>query len=201
MASKLPEETVHEILVYALSITPEHRFLRACNWEPQRSMTKLESLGCTTPEPQTLRVCKRWRRIGTPILYRSVFLYCKDHVKNFADTLSANPELGKLVRNLRLDGGYGTHLYAASKHLKNLHSLAILSDILAKESTAGLARALPTLNPVQVFFRGPIYHYARNKKSQDVFHIFCKAITNWPSLVSNPLYLMDYETVLMCSAH
>ena len=99
----------------------------------------------------------------------------------FLRTLRGDPDLGKLVQNLRLEGGYGKDLPAVFDYLSNLHSLSIKCHILAKESNVGLIRILPSLKPARLFITDL---GQPNKKSAALQAALFAAMSGWQSLVS-----------------
>lgn len=95
MSSKaLPEELLHEILAYHLEVSWTDRLFAYDPFEkPQRTPRKPSS---RNPH-HVLRVCKRWLRVGTPLLYRALYMASPNHVDRIAEVFALSPMLAKKV--------------------------------------------------------------------------------------------------------
>lgn len=101
-----------------------------------------------------LLVCKRWLRIGIPLLYVSLWLSSDAHTHTLLRVLAAHPELGASVRDLRLDGGFVPELHDVVLRMPNVRNVH-LSWVAGRGcSTAGLWDAMPALRPRRLWL-GP----------------------------------------------
>ncbi|GJE91945.1 hypothetical protein PsYK624_080970 [Phanerochaete sordida] len=176
-SASLPDEILHEILSYSLSV-PHDEFLRfhddtSAGWLEQPIHRHAE----------LLLVSKRWLRVGTPLLYRYLRLSTPAHTAAVANLFRAHPEIGRAVRGLRLEGGLGKDLALVAQHLPNLHSLALSLRMKSTVSVAGLKKALPLFSPVHFYLA---HGYRReNKKVIEVRKLLFDYIKNkWTSLQS-----------------
>jgi hypothetical protein len=55
-----------------------------------------------------LEVCKAWLRVSTPLLYATVVLRSPAQAQALTLTLKGNLELGRFVKKIRIEGGYGS---------------------------------------------------------------------------------------------
>lgn len=144
---RLPEELVRDVLTYALRIPLEEFFLRYDGLYD----TKLEYSdpdARAPPQYHILLVCKRWHRIGLPVLYTSLALSSDRQTKRVAATIQIDPHLGRAIRHVRLrGGGYGPELYTILKAATKLDAISIATTMSVRDSLAGLRRVLPTLDP------------------------------------------------------
>ncbi|KAI0684525.1 hypothetical protein BC835DRAFT_1389692 [Cytidiella melzeri] len=173
MASQLPDETLHEILQHSFFIPVLSAFAikrdRRFSWYSR-----------TTKPTQLLLVCRRWLRVATPLLYETVEIDSEDELADFARTLQANPTLGRMVHNLRLEGGYGRLLPVVVKHAPNIGVLSLQTNNLPTLPNNGLLRALPCFNPTKVYLHD--YSRQKTKKSQVNARAITKALRMWKSL-------------------
>ena len=171
MADRIPDEILREILQLSFSIDVAKKF-REWSWN-------LRSRG------KILLVCKRWLRVATPLFYETVALRTETQVKSLASFVRANPLLGAMIRNLRIDGGYGRHLYTIVKHAPRIRAISVQLHVLSKDSNTGLLQALPCMDPTEIY----VHNRARrrrdmNKKWQANKNAVVQAMSTWKSLVS-----------------
>ncbi|KAJ7896796.1 hypothetical protein B0H14DRAFT_2233645, partial [Mycena olivaceomarginata] len=94
----LPDEIISEILSPALKVSDEV-FSHTSRVSPFSKYSEFTSA--------YLLVCKSWLRIATPLLYNVVILRSKAQVKALSLALAGNKVLGKFIKKLRVEGGYG----------------------------------------------------------------------------------------------
>lgn len=175
----IPEELTNEILRYAFLIYPADVFTESHDkpHEPHHRARRPKRL---------LLVCKQWHRMGTPYLYETVEITCDDDMKRLMNTLqSSAPPRGRLtsmVRNLRIDGGYGRDLLTVAKLTNNVRVLSVQLRTFSKYPTGGLARALACLNPAEVYLHG-LGQRHETKKAESNTQILLRAIPGWTALV------------------
>ncbi|GJE91927.1 hypothetical protein PsYK624_080790 [Phanerochaete sordida] len=134
---KLPEEILREILSYNILIRREAFLL-------------LELPGEYTSRarnPQLLRVSKRWLRIGTPLLYTFLWLATPEQVAAVAALFRAHPHVGRAVRGLQLEGGFGRELVPLVRAAPNVEDVYLHLGIKSADSVAGLTKALALFDP------------------------------------------------------
>ncbi|KAK7049031.1 F-box domain-containing protein [Favolaschia claudopus] len=143
----LPDEIILEILSPALKV-PDKAFSDSSSISPFATYCASSSV--------FLLVCKDWLRVATPLLYKVVVLRSKAQANVLEEVLRVNPQLGQFIKKLRVEGGYGaamqTILEAAASSLQDIFlSLAIRSS----DSTVGLCKGLPRINPKRVIISDP----------------------------------------------
>lgn len=114
----LPEETLNEILALCLRIHPDVFFgvCRPAFYCPQSRSSHL------------LRVSKQWLRVGAPLLYQSISISRTAHADAIAGVLQRTCELGRAIRNVRLDpraGGMGARLRGIVELAPNVERLSL----------------------------------------------------------------------------
>ncbi|KAK7002195.1 F-box domain-containing protein [Favolaschia claudopus] len=168
----LPDEIISEILSPALKV-PDELFSDPSDVSP-----------FATYSPSTsayLLVCKDWLRVATPLLYHVVVLRSKSQANALEKVLRANPEFGRFIKKLRVEGGYGaamqTILEAAASTLRDLFlSLGIWSP----DSTIGLCKALSRINPHRVIISDPWMHKPlKNKHFQALINTINSCLQTW----------------------
>lgn len=180
MSDKIPEELLCEVLKYNFSIGPIHDSFS----DSAKHVTDVSHDGqFDMPPSAALLVSTRWLRVGTPLFYRTVIIKSIDQVRQLGRVLKANPYLGALVRNLRLEGGYGRELLAVVKHMTQVDSLSLNAYAKSKDTKAGLVRALPLLNPTRLYLHG-LRRWESNKNTTALRDALFEAWSTWTSLVS-----------------
>src|ERR1700733_14396674 len=134
MANILPDELIKEILTPALKV-PDDLFSNTSSPSPFSTYSRSTS--------SYLVVAKAWLRVATPLLYHVVILRSKAQAQALEATLHENPQLGKHIKKLRVEGGYGTALYSIIKSAYNLKELFLSLEIWSSDSISGLCRGLP----------------------------------------------------------
>lgn len=114
--SHMPEEILERIL--DLAVAPA--FLDSTPRPAWQSRPRASSRTGRDPfNVSILLVNHTWLRVATPLHYRRVVLGTPRHAALFAATLAANPELGRWVRAVRVDGTYDSvpHIVVACPDL------------------------------------------------------------------------------------
>ncbi|KAJ7443506.1 hypothetical protein B0H11DRAFT_1696528, partial [Mycena galericulata] len=68
----------------------------------------------------SLLVSKSWLRVSTPLLYHVVVLRSKAQAGALRTALSRNPVLGRFIKKLRVEGGFGKHMHDILKVASNI---------------------------------------------------------------------------------
>jgi hypothetical protein len=100
-----------------------------------------------------LLVCKRWLRVAYPLLYHTVVIRSSGQAQALADSLKANPMLGRHVKKFRLEGGYGAATHRILISSPNITDLYLSLIIWSEDSVSGLCRSLSIINPSRVVLR------------------------------------------------
>ncbi|KAJ6541185.1 hypothetical protein DFH09DRAFT_1174702 [Mycena vulgaris] len=155
MAIGLPDEIVSEILTPVLRV-PDHVF----------SDTSTGTSPFATYQESTsaiLLVCKAWLRVSTPLLYHVVVLRSKAQVKALDATLKTNPDLGRFIKKLRVEGGFGSCMRGILQNAPHITVIFLSLHIHASDSPSGLVLGLPLVNPQRVIIWDRDEHPLKNK--------------------------------------
>jgi len=139
MANKLPNELVCEILSVVLDV-PDEMFRDVSFVSPFSRPAHLSS-------SSVLAVCKRWRNVAIPHLYRVVILRSKAQAYAIARVLRQRTEIGTHIKKLRVEGGYGAAMHRIITCAPNITDLCISMDIRSSDSVKGLCSSLSKINP------------------------------------------------------
>jgi hypothetical protein len=191
MAETIPDELILEILSPGLrvpeatfsdtaSISPAAALARSSR--PRNAMHDSDPVKSTVSSSAVLLVCKAWLRVATPLLYHVIVIRSKAQARALEAALHDNPDLGKFIRRLRLEGGFGASMQKILNHAGNITDIFISLEIHASDSTAGLAYGLSCINPTRLILadkgeRG-------NKQVMKLLDSLMKCATTWTKLVS-----------------
>ncbi|KAF7288970.1 F-box domain-containing protein [Mycena indigotica] len=168
MASTVPDEILSAILHPVFDV-PDSEF--SAHFAP-----------VLQPRWRYLLVCCAWRRVGTPLLYRVVILKSKAQAKTLSTTLSASPELGRYIKKLRVEGGYGALMLPILRHAPRITDLFLVVDIVTPEKTEGLCAGLSLVSPRRLILRSGEYHRKPCKALTELLDALVEAIVNWDLL-------------------
>ncbi|KAJ7790352.1 hypothetical protein B0H14DRAFT_2396487 [Mycena olivaceomarginata] len=138
MAKTIPDELILEILSPGLRV-PEATF---SDTAPLNAMHDSDPVKSTVSSSAVLLVCKAWLRVATLVLYHVIVIRSKAQARALEAALHDNPDLGKFIRRLRLEGGFGASMQKILNHAGNITDIFISLEIHASDSTAGLAYGL-----------------------------------------------------------
>ncbi|KAJ6501308.1 hypothetical protein DFH09DRAFT_1001493 [Mycena vulgaris] len=169
----LPDEIISEILSPALKV-PEEVFADTSDVSPFAAYSESSSA--------YLLVCKSWLRVATPLLYHVVILRSKAQAKALGQALTANNDLGQLIKKLRVEGGYGAPMGRIMQFSPNISDLLISFEIWASDNTGGLCKGLPLINPTRVIIIDAQYRRMKNKMTSNLEDALTKAISKWDHL-------------------
>ncbi|KAJ7652820.1 hypothetical protein DFH06DRAFT_1205787 [Mycena polygramma] len=141
MSTSLPDEIISEILSPALKVS-EEMFSDTSRTSPFASSSVSTSAA--------LVVCKAWLRVATPLLYHVVVLRSKAQARALQHTLHGNPDLGRFIKMLRVEGGFGPAMQEILKNSPNISDLFLSLEIHAPDSTGGLVSGLSSINPTRM---------------------------------------------------
>ncbi|EJD51166.1 hypothetical protein AURDEDRAFT_181952, partial [Auricularia subglabra TFB-10046 SS5] len=142
MAHLLADETLADILTRHLHVTAE-------DFESKDPYAVANDSGwCSSSH--VLLVCKRWLRVATPLLYDVIILRSSAQAQSLASALKKTPQLGAFVRKVRLEGGFGANVQKFLAHAPNVTDLALNLTLWSNDSSTGICKALPSMNPRNV---------------------------------------------------
>ncbi|KAJ6515265.1 hypothetical protein C8R45DRAFT_955868 [Mycena sanguinolenta] len=171
--NSLPDEIISEILSPALKVSDE---LFSDNSEVSPFATNSESTSAY------LVVCKSWLRVATPLLYNVVVLRSKAQAKALSLALSQNPDLGRFIKKLRVEGGYGPPMRIILQCAPNITDLFLSFVIYSSDNTSGLCKGLPLINPTRLILRDLMYRPLENKMISQLTEALIQSISNWDRL-------------------
>ncbi|KAJ7060130.1 hypothetical protein C8F01DRAFT_1144090 [Mycena amicta] len=178
-APHLPDELVSEILRPVLSV-PEETFASTAAVSPFSAYRESSSA--------YLLVCKSWLRVGTPLLYNVIIIRSKDQAKALARTFSENQDanLGRFVRKLRIDSGYGNHTAAVLQSTPKLLALCLSLEIWKPDTVTATCRALRFVSPTALILRERRHwqYYQSSKMRTQLSNGVADAIHFWPNLTA-----------------
>ncbi|KAJ7166457.1 hypothetical protein C8R43DRAFT_917891 [Mycena crocata] len=161
MATNLPDEIIHEILSPALRVSDE-----------TFSTTSVSPFAKTTESSSAfLLVSKAWLRVATPLLYGVVILRSKAQAQALAVALRSNPNLGRFIRKLRVEGGFAISMHKILQASTNITDILLYVEIVPSDNVCGLCRGLPLIDPVRVILcHAHDYSTRTATKLEDVLH-------------------------------
>ncbi|KZV85635.1 hypothetical protein EXIGLDRAFT_841322 [Exidia glandulosa HHB12029] len=183
MAAKLPDELLREILAPQLRVADE-LFADAGQVSPFSRTEYSASV--------VLQVCKRWMRVCTPWLYETVVIRSEAQAQALAGALTRNPQFGKYIRKLRIEGAYGRFLPTVVDVATNVTDLCFTLTLWSSFDVAGLVKGLRTFNPRRVIIT--LHQQVTNMKQDLVLETLCARIPEWTNLTTFvfPSYKTDY---------
>ncbi|KAJ7081359.1 hypothetical protein B0H15DRAFT_854902 [Mycena belliarum] len=189
MADILPDEILSEILSPALRV-PDEAFADTSRG-PSVFMNLSESSSAY------LLVSKAWLRVATPLLYHVVVLRSKAQAQALAATLKSNPELGRFIKKLRVEGGYASSMYKILKMSTTVTDLFLSLNIVS-DNACGLCRGLPLIDPCRVIVDGR--HYGLTTSAHKLLETLETCLVNWKRLaVFDIPGVMDHRTAYSIS--
>ncbi|KAJ7651017.1 hypothetical protein FB45DRAFT_29702 [Roridomyces roridus] len=170
----LPDEIISEILSPALKVS-EELFSDTSDVSPFSNYTPSTS--------DYLLVCKDWLRVATPLLYNVVVLRSKAQTNALQQVLKTNPEFGLFIKKLRVEGGFGTAMHTILKSAPNITDLFISLSIYSSDSTGGLCKGLPLINPHRIIIVDPhVIKPLKNKHLDALKKALFTCIPSWSNL-------------------
>ncbi|KAK7044829.1 F-box domain-containing protein [Favolaschia claudopus] len=179
VVNSLPDEIISEILTPALRVSDD-----AFSTMYRIGQTDSPFMNFSESSSAYLVVCKNWLRVATPLLYNVVALRSKAQAQALAATLTANPELGRFIKKLRVEGGYAISMHKVLKFSPNITDIYISLDIHSPDNATGLCRGLPLLDPIRVILDlGPSSHYSVSQNGQKLLATLVECLLKWKRLV------------------
>ncbi|KAJ6592831.1 hypothetical protein B0H19DRAFT_1279562 [Mycena capillaripes] len=174
MSDSLPDGIISEILSPDLHVSN-------CLF----SDTSLESpfASISSSSSSTLLVCKSWLRVATPLLYSVVIIRSKAQANALQATLRRNPDLGRFIRNLRVEGGFGKSMHHILKTTPNISHIVLCLHLRAADSSDGLAQGLPLINPTRLTIIDEVDLFLNNKAVLNLVRAIQSCVAKWSKLV------------------
>ncbi|KAJ7651021.1 hypothetical protein FB45DRAFT_780329 [Roridomyces roridus] len=170
----LPHEIISEILSPALKVS-EDLFSDTSDVSPFSNYTPSTS--------DYLLVCKDWLRVATPLLYNVVVLRSKAQANALQQVLKANPEFGRFIKKLRVEGGFGTAMHTILKSAPNITDLFVSLSIYSSDNTGGLCKGLSLINPHRIILVDPnVVSPLKNKQLDALKKALFDCIHSWSNL-------------------
>ncbi|KAJ7052208.1 hypothetical protein C8F01DRAFT_1171295 [Mycena amicta] len=174
----LPDEIISEILSPALKV-PDDSFTNA---------SSATFASYTESTSAYLLVCKSWLRVSTPLLYNVVILRSKAQAQALENALSKNADLGRFIKKLRVEGGYGPSMHTILKASPNITDLFLSLEIWSPDKTDGLCKGLPLISPAGLILRdtsSESYSNApHNKMVRSLVDTLVAVIPKWEHLTT-----------------
>ncbi|KAJ7065692.1 hypothetical protein C8F01DRAFT_1053761 [Mycena amicta] len=178
--TSLPDEIISEILSPALKV-PDDAF----------SNTSSATFAKYTESTSGyLVVCKSWLRVATPLLYNVVILRSKAQAKALSNALTTaskkNDDLGRFIKKLRVEGGYGSSMHAILKLSPNITHIFLSLEILSPDTTEGLCKGLKLISPTRLILRdtSAFRKSPQNKSVVSLIDTLVAVIPKWERLTS-----------------
>ncbi|KAJ7052322.1 hypothetical protein C8F01DRAFT_1033534 [Mycena amicta] len=170
----LPDEILSEILSPALKV-PDDVF---CDTTPGQS----PFANYTESSSACLVVCKSWLRVATPLLYNVVILRSKAQAKALAGALAQNAELGRFIKKLRVEGGFGPSMHTVLRCAPNISDLYLTFEVYSPDNTDGLCDGLKLINPTRLILTERQYKVLKNKMVMNLVQALVEGIKKWDRL-------------------
>ncbi|KAJ7447880.1 hypothetical protein B0H11DRAFT_1878501 [Mycena galericulata] len=170
----LPDEIISEILSPALKVSDE-LFSDTSHVSPFANYTPSTSA--------YLVVCKDWLRVATPLLYNVIVLRSNAQATALEAVLRHNPEFGRFIKKLRVEGAYGKAMHTILKSAPNITDLFLSLSVWSSDNTQGLCKGLPLVNPTRVIVVDPYSRKTlKNKQLDALTKALFSCIRTWDSL-------------------
>jgi hypothetical protein len=174
MANSLPDEMISEILSLVLNV-PDDLF---CDI----SETGSPFAGSSVSTSAALLVSKAWLRVATPLLYHTVVIRSRPQANALATVFKQPSDLGRFVKKLRLEGGFGKHMQQVLECTPNITDLYLSADMWSSDNVSGLVLGLPLLNPTRLIVRD-LSTSRGNKFMDQLYSVLAANLDEWTNLV------------------
>ncbi|KAJ7093864.1 hypothetical protein B0H15DRAFT_1020558 [Mycena belliarum] len=185
MCDSLPDEILSEILSPALKI-PDKMFANTLEISGFASYRRVSSSA-------TLLVCKSWLRVATPLLYSTVVIRSKPQAQALQAALAEHPELGRFVKKLRVEGGFGKLMLQILKNTPNVRDLAVSLLLPSSDLPSGLKSGLPLINPTRLIVIDGTHPFSKlrmNKGITDLTATLILCCGKWSNI---KMLLLPYD--------
>ncbi|TFL00090.1 hypothetical protein BDV98DRAFT_656903 [Pterulicium gracile] len=87
-------------------------------------------------------VSKQWMQVATSLPYECIVLRSIFQVKALVVALEANPEFGKLIKRVRVEGGFGMDMHDIISVAPNIRCLMLSFEVWQPDTPIGLTECL-----------------------------------------------------------
>jgi DNA mismatch repair ATPase MutS len=129
-----------------------------------------------------LVVSKAWLRVATPLLYNVVVIRSKAQAQALAATLNANPDLGRFIKKLRVEGGFAISMLKILQSSPNITDIFLSLSVAPSDNACGLCRGLPLIDPVRVIIDNYTWNGV-NKPTSKLIDTLEKCFVTWKNMV------------------
>ncbi|KAJ7162757.1 hypothetical protein C8R43DRAFT_1233360 [Mycena crocata] len=185
MADYFPDEIVSEILTPALRVADELFSHTSTKTSPFAAYGESTSA--------LLLVCKSWFRVATPLLYNVVILRSTGQAKALDAALKKAPELGRFIKKLRVEGGFGTYMHGILKNAPNITELFISVHLRASDSSSELVLGLGRINPTRVIIWDDDESPLKNKSVGQLITALEDCAARWSNMTT---VVLPYELMV-----
>jgi len=196
MIHKLADETLSAILEPLLEVSDDD----FSSTNPGKRNDSPFARIVEHPPADFLTVCKRWMRICTPMLYRTVVIRSQPQAAALAAALKpkANAPLGKYVRKIRIEGGFGTPVKKILMAAPNVTDICVSLDLLAEANVGPMCTVLATaIQPRRLVISLSFSFCERfNKQITRMVETIAQCIGSWTMLVCYPFVM-----AALCTEH
>ncbi|KAJ7053868.1 hypothetical protein C8F01DRAFT_1031628 [Mycena amicta] len=169
----VPDEIISEILSPALKVSDD-AFADMSPKSPFANYTESSSA--------YLLVCKSWLRVATPLLYNVVILRSKAQARALERSLSQNKELGRFIKKLRVEGGFGPSMHSVLRCAPNISDLYLTLEVYSPDTTEGLCAGLKLINPIRFILSERQSGALKNNMVLNLTKAVAEAIKGWDRL-------------------
>ncbi|KAJ7334905.1 hypothetical protein DFH08DRAFT_1083423 [Mycena albidolilacea] len=156
MANSLPDEMISEILSLVLNVP--------------------DGLFCDISETD-----KAWLRVATPLLYHTVVIRSRPQANALATVFKQTSDLGRFVKKLRLEGGFGKCMQQVLECTPNITDLYLSADMWSSDNVSGLVLGLPLLNPTRLIVRD-LSTSRGNRFMAQLYSVLAANLDEWTNL-------------------
>ncbi|KZV93015.1 hypothetical protein EXIGLDRAFT_717668 [Exidia glandulosa HHB12029] len=120
--------------------------------------------------------------ITTPTLYHTIVIRSTAQANALASALKRNPDFGRYIKKLRLEGAYGDKLKIRATASPDIPDLCMSLAIWADSGITGLTKVMSAINARRVILMTAFSTSSLNKKHTQVLDKLCQCIASWTNL-------------------
>jgi len=128
----------------------------------------------------TLLVCKRWMRVGTPTLYHTIVIQSNRQANRLARTLKKS-RLGIYIRKLRLEGWFGKALTKIFEASVNMTDICFQTTARTKHSVDSFCSSIGSLSVQRVII------WKSDRTDTKPWVRVRQAVDEWLPSIANPV--------------
>jgi hypothetical protein len=112
-----------------------------------------------------------------------VIIRSKAQCHALGGALQKNPDLGRFIKKLRVEGGFGAPMQHILRWAPNITDLFVSLQIPSPDSSAGLAAGLPLINPTRLIIFDDFDKLWENKAVVQLMTALQGCNTKWTKMV------------------